>query len=268
MTLQHALLAIDGEAAERAPVALADAAVGDRGLDPGARSSRRSVLATVERARPTRSATRSWVNPNSSISWRYASASSIGSRSSRWRFSTSASSSWSRSASWRTTAGIRSRPAASGRADAALAGDELVAVERLGDEDRLEHAVLADARGELLEPPRRSAGAAGTGSDGSDRAAISTGPAGRRAAAGSATARPRPEAAGVRSGRTVMQSPRSGGIADGDGAGAAPHVGRRDAARRNSRASRGRRRRPRSRGGRARSAGRGSAPRRGGRCAG
>ena len=38
-----------------------------------------------------------------------------------------------------------------GRADAALAGDELVAVERLGDEDRLEHAVLADARGELVE---------------------------------------------------------------------------------------------------------------------
>ncbi len=38
-----------------------------------------------------------------------------------------------------------------GGAHAALAGDELVAVERLGDEDRLQHAVLADARGELLE---------------------------------------------------------------------------------------------------------------------
>ena len=37
------------------------------------------------------------------------------------------------------------------RADAALAGDQLVAVEGLRDEDRLEDAVLADARGELLE---------------------------------------------------------------------------------------------------------------------
>ena len=34
---------------------------------------------------------------------------------------------------------------------AALAGDELVAVEGLGDEHRLEHAVLADACRELLE---------------------------------------------------------------------------------------------------------------------
>ena len=38
-----------------------------------------------------------------------------------------------------------------GRTHAPLAGDELVAVERLGHEDRLEHAVLADARRELLE---------------------------------------------------------------------------------------------------------------------
>ena len=38
-----------------------------------------------------------------------------------------------------------------GRAHAPLAGDELVAVERLGDEHGLEHAVLPDARGELLE---------------------------------------------------------------------------------------------------------------------
>ena len=37
---------------------------------PGARSRRRSVLATVERARPTRVATSSWLNPNSSMSWR------------------------------------------------------------------------------------------------------------------------------------------------------------------------------------------------------
>ena len=30
------------------------------------------MLATVDRARPTRRATSSWVSPNSSISWRYA----------------------------------------------------------------------------------------------------------------------------------------------------------------------------------------------------
>ena len=38
-----------------------------------------------------------------------------------------------------------------GCANAPLAGDELVAVDRLGDEDRLDHAVLADALGEARE---------------------------------------------------------------------------------------------------------------------
>ena len=38
-----------------------------------------------------------------------------------------------------------------GGADATLPGDQLVAVERLGDEHRLEHAVLADARREVGE---------------------------------------------------------------------------------------------------------------------
>ena len=42
-----------------------------------------------------------------------------------------------------------------GGPDASLAGDELVAVERLGHEDRLEDAVLADARGERRERRRR-----------------------------------------------------------------------------------------------------------------
>ena len=35
-----------------------------------------------------------------------------------------------------------------GRAQPALTGDELVAVDRLGDQDRLEDAVLDDARGQ------------------------------------------------------------------------------------------------------------------------
>ena len=53
---------------------------------------------------------------------------------------------------------------------AALAGDELVAVERLGDEHRLEHAVLADARGELLERLRRPCGGAAGAGSGATRA--------------------------------------------------------------------------------------------------
>ena len=46
---------------------------------------------------------------------------------------------------------MRSRPDQARGPHAALAGDELVAVEGLGDEHRLEHAVLADACRELLE---------------------------------------------------------------------------------------------------------------------
>ena len=54
-----------------------------------------------------------------------------------------------RRAGGRARGSARGREA--GRAHASLAGDELVAVERLRDEDRLQHAVLADARRELLE---------------------------------------------------------------------------------------------------------------------
>ena len=51
-----------------------------------------------------------------------------------------------------TSAGIVASPGLAGRAPAALAGDELVAVlaER-PDEDRLEDAVLADRRRQLVE---------------------------------------------------------------------------------------------------------------------
>ena len=82
------------------------------------------------------------------------------------------------------------------RAHATLAGDELVAVEGLRDEDRLEHAVLADARRELLERRRRRSGAAGWCGFGRDAGERDLGrPRPRRSgAAGSATPRPRPSA--------------------------------------------------------------------------
>ena len=75
------------------------------------RFSSRSVFATADRLFPTRAATCSWFSPNSSISRRYASAASIGLISSRWRFSTSASSSISPSLASRITAGTRVSPA-------------------------------------------------------------------------------------------------------------------------------------------------------------
>ena len=100
------------------------------------------MFATVDRARPTRVATvvlghAELVDELTGMRTPPPS----GPRSSRWRFSTSASSSCSRSASWRTTPGsARARKLAG--AEPSFAGDELVAVERLGHEDRLEDAVL------------------------------------------------------------------------------------------------------------------------------
>ena len=71
----------------------------------------RSAFATVDRSFPTRCAIASWVSPWSSMRTSYASASSIAFRSSRWRFSTSASSKASRSLASRSTAGISFSPA-------------------------------------------------------------------------------------------------------------------------------------------------------------
>ena len=94
-----------------------------------------------------------------------------------------------------------------GRSQAPLPGDELVAVDGLGDEDRLQDPVLADARGQRRELGRdRSAGVAGTGSGRMRSTAMSTGPGrpGARCGMSAASPRPRPW---VRSGRTVMTTP-------------------------------------------------------------
>ena len=77
----------------------------------GATSRRRRLLVTEGRERPTRSPTCSCVSPNSSISRRSPSASSMALRSERWMFSTSASESRSCSLAVRTTAGMDPRPA-------------------------------------------------------------------------------------------------------------------------------------------------------------
>ena len=67
---------------------------------------RRSELVTVVRCLPTRWATSCWGRPSSSMRVRYACASSIGLRFSRWMFSISAVSRSSSSGTSRTTAGI------------------------------------------------------------------------------------------------------------------------------------------------------------------
>ena len=77
----------------------------------GATASRRSVLATAARVRPTWCATCSWVSSNSSMRRRNARASSSALRSDRWRFSTSARASWSCSSAVRMTAGMVVSPA-------------------------------------------------------------------------------------------------------------------------------------------------------------
>src|SRR6266513_1605442 len=79
-------------------------------ISSGSRS-RRNAFAIELRSRPMRPASSSWVQPNWERSFWYASASSIGFRSSRSRFSTSASSRLWASVASRTIAGIRSSPA-------------------------------------------------------------------------------------------------------------------------------------------------------------
>ena len=94
-----------------------------------------------------------------------------------------------------------------GRPEAALAGDELVAVDRLGDEDRLEDAVLGDARAERRQVrPGRSACAAGTGSGGSARSGSRRRSACPAPRCGMSAPRPRP--------RPLRRAPASDGHDD------------------------------------------------------
>ena len=90
--------------------------------------------------------------PCSRIMRSYIAASSSGEMSSRWRFSMIEISSAVSSSMSSTSAGIVGLPGDLRGAPAALAGDELEpAVVDGPEQDRLEDAVLADGRGELLE---------------------------------------------------------------------------------------------------------------------
>ena len=108
---------------------------------------------------------RSCVRPNSSTKAAYASASSTALRSSRATFSASAISSEEISSAGRTSAGMYSRPASFGGAQAALAGDQFEAYARgrrrafgarllrvqRPHHDRLHHAERLDRGGQLLQ---------------------------------------------------------------------------------------------------------------------
>ena len=105
----------------------------------------------VDRARPTRSATSSWVSPNSSISWRYASADSIAIEVGALQVLDEGE---------LQLVAIGELPddgrdtLEAGRdrgSQPTLPGDELVPVEDLGHEDRLDDAVFGHARGERGE---------------------------------------------------------------------------------------------------------------------
>ena len=86
---------------QRPAVALGDPARRRWRLQRGRRELEEAERVRDRRPRPADPGRdlRPGVSPNSSTSWRYARASSTAFRSARWRFSTSASSSWSRPAS-------------------------------------------------------------------------------------------------------------------------------------------------------------------------
>ena len=117
-----------------------------------ARFSRRSRLLAALRERPTACAACSCVRPNSSTRRFRPCASSSGFRSSRWMFSISAITAAASSATALTSTGTCVQPGQLGGAEAALAGDDLVApaVQR-PHQDRLHHALAADALGEFVQ---------------------------------------------------------------------------------------------------------------------
>ena len=205
-----------------------------------------------------------------SSSARKASASSIGFRSRRCTFSTSATSSRSRSSMSATTAGIAARPAARAARQRRSPTSELVAIAGAPHHDGLEHAVLPDRVGERARArPRRSArrGCSGFGSMRST--GISPGAGSRRGGSGAAEAgggagHQRADAAAERI-RTSAHRDLLGWRGSGGGSrrGASGGVGARI-----SSASWRWRSRPSSARRRAAPACRGSAPRTAARCAG
>ena len=109
---------------------------------------------------------------------------SIGFRSLRWMFSTSAASNTCWSSKSTTWTGTSARPGGLGGPQPPLAGDELEPVADLPDDQRLQDAVGLDAVGQRLRVRRRrTASAAGTGCAGSGRPA-SRRSAGSRSSAG------------------------------------------------------------------------------------
>ena len=150
-----------------------------------------------------------------------------------------------------------------GRTESALAGDELVAVDGLGDEDRLEDPVVDDALRSATRARRdRSACAADAGSAGSASIAISIVDGLARAALRDERGEPASEALGPLGSDghdATIASCRSSRAVVGPSIRRASQLGRERGvghARRSSPGSS------------ARSAGRGSAPRTAGRCAG
>jgi hypothetical protein len=111
----------------------------------------RIVLLICGRDRPMRVASCSCVMPKSSSSWRYADASSSGFSCERCRFSSSASRSRSSSAVSRTIAGSTSTRLHERRACDAPHDELVFALVVETDDDRLQHAELADAVHQLRE---------------------------------------------------------------------------------------------------------------------
>ena len=180
------------------------------------RSRRRSVFVIVDLARPTRCAISSWVSPNSSTSC-----------AERVRLLDRAEvrplevldEGELELVAIRELADDRRDALEAGQlagAESPFAGDELVAVEGLGHEDRLEHAVLADARGQALElgVVHALAGLARVGADPVERDVAGAGACWLRC--GISDDRPRPRPSGAPSGRS---SDASGGRRGGRGIG-------------------------------------------------